>query len=1097
MRTHRAATAALACAGLAVLALSGPAAQAQPATPQPAFSLAAEQPVVASREPAAKGSLVSMAQTPQSLRENTDPALIPVLIKYDYEAAASYRGSVRGYTATSPSVTGKALDRAAGDPARYLAMVGQREQQISQRVRAAVPRAQITQSYDVVYGGVAAMVPGNSIRTLLATEGVVAVQPDAVNQPLTDASPEFIKATEAYSQLETTGKAGAGLVLANLDTGLWPEHPAFADPGDLPQYTGPELRCDYGDNPLTDAVDPFRCNDKIVGGYSFLATYDNAGLTYTYPRTARDSEGHGSHTASTSAGSIVRDVQTLGPTLARIQGIAPGAQIIEYRVCGPSGCYNSDTMSAVQQAVLDGVDVLNYSISGGTSPTSDPTELAFLDAYNAGIFVAASAGNEGPGAGTANHAAPWVTTVGASTQAREFTSRLSLRAGNGSTYEVSGASITQGAGPAPVVLATAVGLDALCTTPAAQDSLIGKIVVCERGEIARVEKGANVAAGGAAGMILYNPGLADVETDNHWLPTVHVADGTALVAFMTSNGEVTGSFTDAERSLNGHADVMASFSSRGPLGPVIKPDITAPGVQILAAMTPTPDEVVGGPPGQYYQAIAGTSMSAPHVAGAALLIRALHPDWTPGQIKSAMMTQAVGGVLKEDEVTPADPFDQGAGRLDVARALDAPLTISEDAETFAALINDPAQVTDLNLPSINAAVMPGRLTTTRTVRNVTDRTLRVTVSADLAADSSLVASPSRFSIAPGQERTISLTLRSRAPIGEQQFGAVRLVTSAGTVRLPVAFVRQQGNVTLAQTCESTDLVVGSDTTCEVTAINESLEPRQVSVTTGTAGTVSITSADGARLTDGRAFTRVTLPGATAGVPSVATGTTPAGGFLDLAEFNVQPLSIGDEEILNADVAPFTYNGAQYTRIGVDSNGYLVVGGGTSADNQCCLLPSGPSPDAPNNILAPLWTDLDGSRAPGVSLATLTGGGSSWIVAQWQVHVYGTDDLRQFQVWIGTGTTADISFGYSEPQSDPNGQLFLVGAENEAGAGDVSATLPESSLVVSSTEPTAGGSKTFTVTVHADATRWGALHSEMAAEGVPGKTIVDTPITVRP
>ena len=166
---------------------------------------------------------------------------------------------------------------------------------------------------------------------------------------------------------------------------------------------------------------------------------------------------------------------------------------------------------------------------------------------------------------------------------------------------------------------------------------------------ARVEKGFNVLQGGAAGMILYNPTLADVETDNHWLPTVHLADGTGvrrLHGLATSGETAIVHRRQSRRTAQG--DVMAAFSSRGPAGLFIKPDVTAPGVQILAGHTPTPEAIIGRPPGEYFQAIAGTSMSSPHVAGAALLLRDAHPSWTPGQVKSALMTTATTDVVKED-----------------------------------------------------------------------------------------------------------------------------------------------------------------------------------------------------------------------------------------------------------------------------------------------------------------------------------------------------------------------------------------------------------------------------------------------------------------
>src|SRR5262249_42530855 len=161
-----------------------------------------------------------------------------------------------------------------------------------------------------------------------------------------------------------------------------------------------------------------------------------------------------------------------------------------------------------------------------------------------------------------------------------------------------------------------------------------KIVACKRGgtvngvPIGRVQKGHNILQGGAIGMILYNQPLADTETDNHFLPTVHLADGTQFLAYANAHPGITARFTQGTKA-NGQGDVMANFSSRGPAGQFIKPDITAPGIQILAGHTPTPDEIPGGPPGEFFQAIAGTSMSSPHIAGSAILSRALHPTWTP------------------------------------------------------------------------------------------------------------------------------------------------------------------------------------------------------------------------------------------------------------------------------------------------------------------------------------------------------------------------------------------------------------------------------------------------------------------------------------
>lgn len=1071
----------------------------------PALSPAPVQPTLTKRVDGDKSPSGGLARTPAALRRSSGTKLIPVMIKYDYDAAASYTGTVSGLAATSPSVTNRSLRATTAAKTRYLDYVRDREAGITARVEAVAPRLRVTRSYRVVYGGVAALLPGAAVRDVLRVPGVVAVQRDTLQHPLTDSSSRFINATAAYRALHTTANAGAGILLGNIDSGVWPEHPSFADRPGLPAYAGPALPCDFGDNPLTPVNDPFVCNDKLVGGAAFLDTYDAAlGSDYLYAGTARDAEGHGSHTASTSAGNVVRDVATIGPVVRRINGVAPGAQVMEYRVCGALGCFDSDTTAAVEQSVLDGVDVINYSISGGTDPLTDPTELAFLDAYNADVFVAASAGNDGPTAGTANHVSPWVTSVAASTQRREFSSTLTLTSADGATYTVDGASLTRGAGSAPVVSAADAPYgDALCQSPAPAGTFTGKLVVCERGGNGRVAKGFNVLQGGAVGMILYNPALADVETDNHWLPAVHVADGNDLVAFLTAHTGITGRFT-AGAARQGRGDVMAAFSSRGPSGAFLKPDITAPGVQILAAMTPTPEDTAGGPPGQYYQAIAGTSMSSPHIAGAAILLRALHPTWTAGQLKSAMMTQAETSVVKEDEATPADPFDMGAGRIDVGAAARAPLTISDSASNFALLTPDPVRTIDLNIPSINAPVMPGRVTTTRTVTNVTGRAMWVRASATASAGTRIGLSPRRIRVPAGGTGSFEITIESTAPAGTQQFGTVRLATPRGTAHLPVAFLATQGAVTLDQTCQAPAVGVGTTTTCTVTAANTGAATQFADLTTSTDVRLRVVGATGAPVSGGASPTvsrSATLAGTTPGRPSMAPGTSP-GGYVDLAAFGLSPTPIGDEEQQVYDTGQFSFNGRTYSSIAVDSNGYLVAGGsGAASDNVCCALPDGPSPAPPNNVLAPLWTDLNGTDAPGVTVGSLTDGTSSWTVVQWQVNVFGTTDTRRFQVWLGAsddGTAAqDISFTYAAAQPAPTGQPFLVGAENGEGDGDMVATAPDGGdRVITSTDPVPGDTLSYEVTVRGVRRGVGTVHTELDATGTRGTTIADTPVRVR-
>ncbi|GAA1725003.1 S8 family serine peptidase [Isoptericola hypogeus] len=1077
-----------ATSGVALVLTSLTATAAAAAAPDPDdLRLADAQPTLTSRDEGAKTPSSALARTPKRLLNLESSKKIPVMVKYDVEPVASYTGTVPGYDATSPSVTGEALRGKDADIRRYRGYVEDQAGSITADVEAAVPGTEVVATYETVYGGVAALVPGDQIRALLDVPGVVAVQENRLEKPLTDSSVEYIGAPAAYEELGTEAEAGDGLVLGNIDTGIWPEHPSFADHGNLTPYDGPAVECNFGEDPTTPADDPFECNDKLIGGYSFTDLYDqlNPG-DYLYRGTARDAEGHGSHTSGTSAGGIVEDVQTIGPEIAKIQGVAPGAKIIEYKALGPGGGYTSDLVAAVQQAVVDQVDAINYSISGG-STVDDPVELAFLGAYDAGVFVAASAGNDGPGAATANHVSPWLTTVAASTQTREFSSTLTLTAGNGDTFTVDGASIVSGvAEPLPVVSAAdAPYSDPLCQNPAPAGTFDGVIVVCERGSNARVLKGYNVLQGGAAGMVLYNPTLADVATDNHFLPALHVADGTELVAFLDAHGDVTGSFTDGAPA-EGQGDVMAAFSSRGPAGPFVKPDVTAPGVQILAAMTPTPLSPEGGQAGEYYQSIQGTSMSSPHIAGVGLLLKAVHPDWTPGQIKSAIMTQARDDVVKEDLTTPADPFDMGAGHVDVEESLTPPVTISDTTENYTALANDPVHAVDLNIPSINAPTLPGRLTTTRTLQNTSGRTIVVHPTADAPDGARISFSPKVAVVKPGRSVDIDVTITDTSASGVQKFGSVTFETSRGDARIPVAFVPTQGNVSVTQSCDAETIRWRDDVTCTVTATNESFNTQSVTATTTGEGALR-----GSKTVSGE------LEAAELGVPSVADvpDGSPAG-FVDLDQFSGAPTPVGDEELVNFNVPAFQYNGRTYTQLGVDSNGYLVAGGGTSEDNECCTLPGGPSPARPNDVLAPFWTDLTGEQAEGIRTNVLTDGVNDWLVIQWDVFVWGTQDARAFQAWIGVNGTQDVSFTYPGAMAAPGAQPFLVGAENSAGAGDMVAELPDGTdKVVTSTDPQPGGTLTYDVTLKGRLPGKGVVHTEVVADEVPGTTIVETPVRV--
>lgn len=1028
---------------------------------------------VESRFEVPKSATGKVARSDPALLKRSDAAPVGVMVKLDLDPVASYAGGVRGLKPTSPAATGKALERNAAAVAAYTKHADQVVGAAARDIRRAVPGAVVGRSFTTAYGGLAVRLPANRAKDLLAVDGVVAVQSDTLEQTLTDASPEFVGATAVWPSLGGSATAGEGVIVGVLDSGIWPEHPSLADPGiDAPE--GAPFACEFGDGSAGLGAE-FECNDKLVGAHVFLDTYlVNIGAVsgeYCTPSgcSARDADGHGTHTATTAAGSPVGTASVLGVDRGPVSGIAPGASVIAYRVCLDQGCYGSDSVSAVEQAIVDGVDVINFSISGGSNAFTDPVELAFLDATAAGISVNASAGNSGPGSGTTDHGGPWTTTVAASTSDRHFQSTLTLTAADGATYTKVGSTITQGVTDIPVVLPSQVqGYTGgeLCTTPFAAGSLTGKVVVCRRGVNGRVEKGYFASLGGASGMVLYNPTASDTETDNHFLPAVHLEGPNAeLLAFLATHTGVTASWAAGERATV-RGDVMAGFSSRGPLGDFLKPDITAPGVQVLAGHTPTPLTYNGGPTGELFQAIAGTSMSSPHLAGASALVKAAHPTWTPGQVKSALMTSSTQDVLKEDGVTRADPFDRGAGALRVDAAVAAVATIEETPQNLLAAAG-PDRV-DLNLPSIQASPLPGAITTHRTLRNTTTRDQPFRAGTSGTNGLKVSVSPSSFSVPAGGTFTIAVTVDGTSAADGWAFGQVTLTSTAKripSVVLPVSARVADSAVPMTHTCAPTDLARDQDSSCTVTLTNNSAVPADVQLGLEAPKRVDISSVSANATATARGFTwtGTLTPALPPTITSISAGGSVAGGYLPLSAFGIAPIAgMSDESIVNVNVPAFRYGSESYTRLGIVSNGYVVVGGGSGADVQYAPAPI-PSTDRPNNIVAPFWTDLDPSTGGAIRIGTLTDGVDTWIVVDYEaVVLYGTATASTFQVWLQVGATENVTMVNHVSPSVPGSYGLSQGAENRDGTSGVSYVGPSGTdWTVNTAPPAAGGSVTVT------------------------------------
>ena len=316
----------------------------------------------------------------------------------------------------------------------------------------------------------------------------------------------------------------------------------------------------------------------------------------------------------------------------------------------------------------------------------------------------------------------------------------------------------------------------------------------------------------------------------------------------------------------------------------------------------------------------------------------------------------------------------------------------------------------------------------------------------------------------------------------------------------MAFVHAQGSVSLTQACDPATIHQREVSACTIEAVNNSFDEQVVDLDTFTSRQLSIASVAGANLVGPRQaqLHDVTLAGASPGVPSVDAGTSPAG-YLPLDLFGVEPVPIGDEEIIQFDSPPFDFNGQTWTTFGVDSNGYVVAGETSSEDNECCTLPDGPDPARPNNMMAPLWSDLDGTGAEGILVTVLTDGVDDWIVIEYRVEVFGTSIPEVFQLWIGlnndTNPAQDISYAYDLARLSNPGLDFLVGAENILGQGDMEAVLPTGDLRVTSTDATPGDAVSYTVGVTSNRIGGHLVTTEMNASLTPGTAIVKSPVVV--
>lgn len=709
----------------------------------------------------------------------------------------------------------KATGRAQGidinkiESQNYLTSLAEKRSSILSQAGKAIGRSiQVKYVYDVILNGVSVDLTPEEADALSSLPGIKRVLKDTIHTLDTDAGPAWLGAPDIWDGTavpDRVGTKGEGILVGILDSGINFDHPSFSDtPADgyVYEWTGDYLGvcAPDGDPDYAEA-----CNDKVVGAYSY--TKDTPADFVT----PEDSDGHGSHTASTVAGNTVT-MEFYGNEVT-ISGMAPHAQIISYDVCypTPSGgqCAGNDSIAAVQQAIIDGVDVINYSISGGEDPYNDAVELAFLEATAAGIVVSTSAGNSGPAAETVAHRSPWVLSTAASSHNRKFTSIVDF---SNPLYQ--GIATLAGEHPftedllnKPVKYSGEDPGNDLGCNAYPSGFFTGSIALIKRGTCTFSVKVINAETAGAIGVLIFTddraPGPMSVSGTS--IPNVMLdipgTVGDAIAAWVAETIGETVSISAYGRYVDDdYGDIMADFSSRGPntTFDVLKPDVSAPGLEILAAVA---DGTIDPSPDAEFDLYQGTSMSSPHDAGAAALLKALHPDWTPAEIKSALMLTAYDGLLKEDKTTPADPFDIGAGRIQLELAGLTGLVMDETIDNYEAA--NPEEGGDprmLNLASLYHSECVGECSWTRTFTSVADLPATYTVS----APDWITVEPDTFTIDPGDTQEITITADvADLPTDKWLFGNIEFDTDdnfsddgapISDVAIPVAVLPTTGNL---------------------------------------------------------------------------------------------------------------------------------------------------------------------------------------------------------------------------------------------------------------------------------------------------------------
>lgn len=567
------------------------------------------------------------------------------------------------------------------------------------------PSSRLLYSYHTVFDGFAVQLTEEEAAALRELPGVASVRADRRVELHTTYSYRFLGLDFCPTGAWARSGYGGGTIIGVLDTGVWPENPSFDDRGMPPVPARWQGVCQGGEH-----FNATNCNRKLIG-----ARFYSKGHRANYPTnpsdavslmeyvSPRDAHGHGTHTAPTAAGAAVAGASVLGVGAGDARGVAPAAHVAAYKVCWFNGCYSSDILAGMDDAVRDGVDVLSLSLGGFPIPLfEDSIAIGSFRATTHGVSVVCAAGNNGPSPSSVANEAPWVITVGAGTLDRRFPAYVRLGNGRilyGESMFPGKVDLKNGGKELELVYAASGTREEMyCIKGALSAATVaGKMVVCDRGITGRADKGEAVKQAGGAAMILANSEINQEEdsVDVHVLPSTLIGyrEAVELKNYVSSTRRPVARIVfGGTRIGRARAPAVALFSARGPslTNPsVLKPDVVAPGVNIIAAWPGNlgPSGLEGDARRSDFTVLSGTSMACPHVSGIAALIRSAHPSWSPAMVRSAIMTTAdvtdrQGKPIMDGNGGKADAYAMGAGHVNPARAVDPGLVYDIDPADY-------------------------------------------------------------------------------------------------------------------------------------------------------------------------------------------------------------------------------------------------------------------------------------------------------------------------------------------------------------------------------------------------------------------------------